>query len=79
MKLVVVPLEYIFIHAKKDVITEKNEEWRIKDSKEKRKLRAKKWLSGEVLMNLFIYSKKSNVRKNSEKIYVDLYRMKMIC
>ena len=37
---------------KKDVITEKKDG--MKNSKEKRKLSAKKWHSGEVLMNLFI-------------------------
>ena len=48
-------MEYIFIHAKKDVITEKNNG--MKNSKEKRKSSAKKWHSGEVLMNVFIKKK----------------------
>ena len=50
-------MENTFIHAKKDVITEQND-W-MKNSKEKRKLGAKKWRSGEVLANLFIYKKKN--------------------
>ena len=37
-------MQYIFIHAKKDVITEENDEK--KNSKEKRNLNAKKWGSG---------------------------------
>ena len=67
MKLVIDLMEYIFIHAKKDVITEKNNE--MKNSKEKRQLQfsffmsAKGWRSGEVLMNLFIYLKKCSLRK----------------
>ena len=48
-----IPMEYIFIHAEKDVITDKND--RMKNWKEKRKLSVKKLRSGEVLMNLFIY------------------------
>ena len=55
-------MEYIiFIHAKKDVITEKNDA--MKNSKEKRKLSAKKWRSGEDLMNLFIDLKNLTCKK----------------
>ena len=46
-------MEYIFNHAKKDVMTEKNHGK--KNSKERRELSAKKWRSEEVVMNLFIY------------------------
>ena len=55
--LVVVPMEYIFVRAKKDVITEKNNG--MKNSKYKRKLSVKKWCSREVRMNLFINNKKN--------------------
>ena len=44
-------MDYIFIHAKKDVITKENDE--IKISKEKRKIRARKWCLGEVLMHFY--------------------------
>ena len=43
-------MEYIFIHAKKDVITEKNDGVK----KEKKKSSAKTWPSEKILMNLFI-------------------------
>ena len=39
MKFVVVTMEYIFIHVKKDVITEKNDG--IKNSKEKKENKCK--------------------------------------
>ena len=42
IKLAAIPMEYIFIHAKKDVITTKSDG--MKNSKEKSKLSAKKWL-----------------------------------
>ena len=45
---------------------------RMKNSKEKRKLSANKWRSGEVLMNFYIYKKKSNMEKNTKKMYVNL-------
>ena len=65
MELLIVPMEYIFTYAKKDVIAEKNEG--IKNSKEKRKSSAKKWRSEKVLINLFFYKKKSNQQENTEK------------
>ena len=37
-----------------------------KNSKNERKLSAKKWRSGEVLMNSFSYKKKSNQQQNIE-------------
>ena len=40
IKLVIVPIEYIFIHAKKDAITEKN--GRMKNSKEKKEIKFEK-------------------------------------
>ena len=49
-------MEYIFIHAKKDVITEKND--KMKNSKERWKISANKWYFGEVIINLFINKKK---------------------
>ena len=57
----VVLMEYICIRAKKDVITENNNGINngMKNSKEKR-IQCKKWRSGEVLISLFIYLKKSN-------------------
>ena len=61
-------MEYIFIPAKKDVITEKNDG--MNDSKEKRKLSAKKWHSEEILINLFIYVKKSKFKKKYLKKYM---------
>ena len=38
-----------------------------KHSKEKKELSAKKQCSGKVLINSFIYKKKSNLQKNPEK------------
>ena len=46
-------MKYIFVHTKKDVITEENDG--MKNLKEKRKLSTKKWRSGEDLIILFIY------------------------
>ena len=61
IKLVVVPMKYIFSHAKKDLITGNDDG--MKDSTEKRKVSAKKRRSGEVLMNLFIYKKNLTCEK----------------
>ena len=47
-------MEYIFIHAKMEVITKKNDG--MKNPKETKS--AKKWQSEKVLMNFFIHQKK---------------------
>ena len=49
-------MKYIFVHEKKDAMTEKSDG--IKNSKKKKKLSAKKWCSVKFLMNLFIYKQK---------------------
>ena len=64
IKLVVVPMEYIFLHRKKDEIIERNDGMK---SKKKRKLNAIKWRSSEVLMNLLIPKKKNDLQRNTEK------------
>ena len=73
INLVVDPMEYIFIHEKKDVITEKNAEFKFKwkNSSENKKWSATKWRSGEVPMHLLIYKKKSSLRKIQKKVYVN--------
>ena len=54
-------LLWYFYSCKKDVIIEKNDG--MENGKGKRKLNAKKWRSGEVLIDFFIYIKKSNLIK----------------
>ena len=61
IKLVVVSKECIFIHARRDLLIEKNYE--MKNSKENSKLSAKKWSFGEILMNPFIYKKIQPAKK----------------
>ena len=58
-------MEYIFIHARKDVMIEKNYE--MKNSNENRKIIIKKCRSVEIRMNLFIDNKQSNQQKNTVK------------
>ena len=41
-------------------------EWRIQATKGKGNGSAKKWNSGNFLMNLFIYKKQSNMQKNTK-------------
>ena len=62
-------MEYIFIHAKQDQVTEKNDEM---DSKEKRKqdeINHKGNLKQEICLLIF---KNSKVRKILKKIYANL-------
>ena len=61
-------MEYIFIHAKKDVRTEKNDE--TKNSKEKRELSAKKCWRSEAICS--VIEKKLACKKILKKIYVNL-------
>ena len=49
----VVPTEYFFYYAQKDVLTKNNDG--MKNSKENGNLSAKKSRSGEVVMNLFLF------------------------
>ena len=58
----------ILLFMKKYVITEKNDE--MKNSKGKKKISAKNWCSGEILMNSFIYIKESLPWKKNNIIHM---------
>ena len=62
-------MECFFIHAKNDVITEKNDG--VRSSKEKRQLSAKNWHSEEVLMNFLFIEKNLTCKKILKMIYVN--------
>ena len=61
-------MEYIFIHAKKDVMTESND--RIKNSEEKRKkkIECKEMVFSRVLIHFFIYIKNLTCKKYCKNI-----------
>ena len=62
-----------FNSCKKDVITEKNDG--IKNLK-KKEIKCKEMSLWRGSNNLFIYKKKSDLRKNTKKIYVNLLEYK---